>query len=142
MAPIEVTEVDMFDKTIRVVKELNMTSDANDTGKFFYDTHEGSNDITRAINVSLLYTGPLILVLLLIHVCRGCYCGGRKITKWWKNKANIPRESPDTTQSTPPVEMKVISDNSIETNGFKPLSPLLSATMLSENIPQGQGDII
>ena len=138
MAPIEVPEVDMFDKTIRLVNELNVTSDAavahaNDTSKFLNNIQEGNNMINLATteviaHLSILFL--LILLAVLITVCAGCYCGG----KWWKKKTgnkvstaikdnvvvgmtNIPEDSTDTTQFSPPppFQMKDSSDDSIET---------------------------
>ena len=108
MAPIEVPEVDMFDKTIRLVNKLNVTNDAvkgyaNDTGKFFNNIHEGSNGInfatTEVITFGILFL--LILVVGLSAIGTGCYCGGKKITKWLKKKRgnneiemkNIPQDS-------------------------------------------------
>ena len=88
MAQIEVPEVEMFDNTIRLANELNMTSEAvkghaNDTDKFF-----NNNGINLAANDVIVF-GILFLLIsvsVMIAVCTGCYSGGRKITKWWKKK--------------------------------------------------------
>ena len=122
MAPIEVPEVEMFDKTIRLVKEQNVRSDAvvgyaKDSGKFINNRHEGSNGIILAMTGGMFL---LILVIVMIAVCTSCYRGGKKIAKWWKKKrdnkvstaindngviiemTNIPQDSTYTTKSTPP----------------------------------------
>ena len=159
MAPIEVPEVDMFDKTIRLVNKLNVTSNAimgyaNDDPA--NSIHEGSNGINLGATEVIIF-GILFLILSvtgLIAICTGCYCGGKKITKWWKKErghkdsttikdnvdvenemTNIPQDSTDNTQSTPPpFDMKDSSDDSIET-----------ITTISHNveyIPRGQSYII